>query len=188
MNAVTKMPKMVNGMNVDDLMTLISEVAKDPAKGMTTWHVATTWMGHDLQPLQDHRICHRRQARGTPLHLDVDEPVEIGGSTSANPQEYLLAALNACMQTASTWRNAVRGIVLETLEIENPRRHRYARVSSARSQRGAGLREPALHGPHQGQGIGEQFAEVHEAVMKTSPNFHNIAKPVALASTLVVVD
>jgi hypothetical protein len=37
-----------------------------------------------------------------------------------------------------------------------------------------------------GSGTREEFAEIHEAVMATSPNFHNVSRPVALKPTLVV--
>ena len=37
-----------------------------------------------------------------------------------------------------------------------------------------------------GSGTKEEFAEVHEAVMATSPNFYNLSRPVALKSDLVV--
>ena len=37
-----------------------------------------------------------------------------------------------------------------------------------------------------GNGTKEQFAEIHEAVMATSPNFYNLSQPVALKPTLVV--
>ena len=41
-NAMTTAPKVVNGINVDDLFSLIESVRQDPAKGVTHWHVATT--------------------------------------------------------------------------------------------------------------------------------------------------
>ena len=37
-----------------------------------------------------------------------------------------------------------------------------------------------------GNGTKEQFDEIHEAVMATSPNFYNLSRPVALEPTLVV--
>jgi hypothetical protein len=37
-----------------------------------------------------------------------------------------------------------------------------------------------------GDGTKEQFAEIHAAVMATSPNFYNVAHAVALQPTLVV--
>jgi hypothetical protein len=37
-----------------------------------------------------------------------------------------------------------------------------------------------------GDGTKEQFAEIHDAVIATSPNFYNLSRPVALKPTLVV--
>ena len=37
-----------------------------------------------------------------------------------------------------------------------------------------------------GSGTKEEFAEIHEAVMATSPNFHNVSRPVDLKPRLVV--
>jgi hypothetical protein len=37
-----------------------------------------------------------------------------------------------------------------------------------------------------GNGTREQFAEIHKTVMATSPNFHNVSRPVDLSPTLVV--
>ena len=44
-NAMTTAPKVVNGINVNDLFSLIESVRQDPAKSVTRWHVATTWQG-----------------------------------------------------------------------------------------------------------------------------------------------
>jgi hypothetical protein len=37
-----------------------------------------------------------------------------------------------------------------------------------------------------GSGTKEQFGEIHQAVMATSPNFYNMSRSVALKPTLVV--
>ena len=51
--------------------------------------------------------------------IDIDEPSELGGSNRfANPQEHLIAALNACMTVGYVAQCAVRGIKLESLTIE----------------------------------------------------------------------
>ena len=51
--------------------------------------------------------------------IDIDEPFELGGSNRfANPQEHLIAALNACMTVGYVAQCAVRGITLESLAIE----------------------------------------------------------------------
>ena len=51
--------------------------------------------------------------------FDIDEPEELGGGNAfANPQEHLLAALNACMTVGYVAQCSVRGIKLESLSIE----------------------------------------------------------------------
>lgn len=37
-----------------------------------------------------------------------------------------------------------------------------------------------------GSGTKKEFADIHEAVMATSPNFYNVSRPVALKPTLLV--
>jgi uncharacterized OsmC-like protein len=189
MNAVTKMPKIVNGLNVDDLMTLVGDVTKNPAKGMTSWHVATTWMGQTRSRSEVTGFVIGGNRVSRPFTLDIDEPAEIGGSnTSANPQEYLLAALNACMTVGYVAQCAVRGITLESLAIETDGDidlRGFLGIDPSVSPGYDSLRYTVRI---KGNATKEQFAEIHAAVMATSPNFHNIAKPVALMPTLVVVD
>ena len=51
--------------------------------------------------------------------IDIDEPRELGGSNNfANPQEHLIAALNAWMTVGYVAQCAVREITLESLSIE----------------------------------------------------------------------
>jgi hypothetical protein len=38
-----------------------------------------------------------------------------------------------------------------------------------------------------GKGSSEQFKEVHETVLKTSPNYWNMANPIKVKADLVVV-
>jgi hypothetical protein len=44
-NAQTNEPNIVNGLNVDDLFSLIEGVKGDASKATTSWRVATTWQG-----------------------------------------------------------------------------------------------------------------------------------------------
>src|SRR5262249_20993721 len=118
---------------------------------------------------------------------DSDEPCELCGSNRfANTQERLLAALNACIMVGYVAQCAVRGISLENLEIE---------TNGEIDLRGFLGIDPAVPPGYEnlsyivrikGSGTMEEFAEVHEAVMATSPNFYNVSRPVALKPTLVV--
>jgi len=191
MNAVaqTTQPKIVNGINVDDIMSLVGEITKNPARAMTNWHVTTTWMGQTRSRSEVDGFDIGGTHVDRHFTLDVDEPMEIGGSnTNANPQEYLLAALNACMTVGYVAQCAVRGIALESLEI---------RTEGNIDLRGFLGLDPTIAPGYEslrytvrikGNATKAQFAEVHAAVMATSPNYYNIAKPVALMPTLVVMD
>ena len=50
-------PKVVNGINVDNLLALVEGVRHDAAKGNTQWRVTTALAGPDAQP------CARRGLR-----------------------------------------------------------------------------------------------------------------------------
>ncbi len=65
--------------------------------------------------------------------IRVDEPYELCGTNQfANPQEYLLAALNACMIVGYSAVCALQGIELEELQHRNRGRYRSSRLSRHR--------------------------------------------------------
>ena len=186
-NAVTVAPNVVNGINVDDLFALIEGVKRDPAKGKTEWRVATTWQGqtHSRAEVEGFGMGGNEVPRR--FSIDIDEPCELGGSNQyANPQEHLIAALNACMMVGYVAQCAVRGITLESLAIE---------TEGEIDLRGFLGIDPAVKRGYdslrytvriKGNGTKEEFAAVHKAVMATSPNFHNVSRLVELKPTLVV--
>jgi uncharacterized OsmC-like protein len=180
-------PVTVNGINVDDLLALIDEVRRQPAQARTSWHVTTTWQGQarSRAEIENYEIGGKTVARR--FSIDIDEPIELGGSNRfANPQDHLIAALNACMTVGYVAQCAVRGITLESLAIE---------TDGEIDLRGFLGLDPAVPQGYEklrytvrikGNGSKEQFAEIHEAVMATSPNFYNLSRPVALEPVLVV--
>jgi hypothetical protein len=100
MNALveTTTPHMVNGINVDALTALLARVKQDAAKGKTTWRVTTTWQGQTRSRANVSGFAIGGEEVPRRFAFDIDEPYELGGSNAfANPQEYLIAALNACL-------------------------------------------------------------------------------------------
>jgi len=177
----------VNGINLNDLFALIEGVKRDAASGATNWRVTTTWQGqtHSRSQVEGFGIGGTKVPRR--FSIDIDEPCELGGGNAfANPQEHLLAALNACMTVGYVAQCAVRGITIEKLEIE---------TEGDIDLRGFLGLDPAIPPGYEnlryvvrikGDGSKEQFAEVHQAVMATSPNFYNVSQRIALQPTLVV--
>jgi uncharacterized OsmC-like protein len=189
MNAVTKslQPNIINGINVDDLKALIASVEQDSAQGKTSWHVATTWKGQARSRSEVTGFCIGGEEVSRRFSLDVDEPYELGGSNAfANPQEYLIAALNACMTVGYVAQCAIRGIMLESLEIETHGEIDLRGFLGIDPEVMRGYESLASTIRIKGNGTKEQFAEIHEAVIATSPNFYNISRPVALKPILVV--
>jgi uncharacterized OsmC-like protein len=183
----TTEPTVVNGINVDDLFALIDDVKREPAEGTTNWHVTTTWQGQarSRAEIESYEIGGKKVPRR--FSIDIDEPRELGGSNGfANPQDHLIAALNACMTVGYVAQCAVRGINLESLTIE---------TDGEIDLRGFLGIDPAVPQGYQnlsytvrirGNGTREQFAEVHKAVMATSPNFYNLSRPVTLNPAMIV--
>ena len=180
-------PTVVNGINVDDLFALIGNVRREPEKGKTNWRVTTTWQGQarSRAEIESYEIGGERVARR--FSIDIDEPRELGGSNSfANPQDHLIAALNACMTVGYVAQCAVRGITLESLAIETDGEidlRGFLGIDPAVPQ---GYENLSYTVRIKGSGTKEQFAEVHQAVMATSPNFYNLSRPVVLKPALVI--
>jgi uncharacterized OsmC-like protein len=183
----TVAPTAVNGINLDDLFALIEGVKTDPAKGKTHWRVSTTWQGQTRSRAEVEGFGIAGDEVPRRFAIDIDEPCELGGTNRfANPQEHLIAALNACMMVGYVAQCAVRGITLESLAIE---------TEGEIDLRGFLGIDPAVPPGYEslrykvrikGNGTKEQFAQIHETVMATSPNFYNLSRPVALQPTLVV--
>jgi uncharacterized OsmC-like protein len=177
----------VNGINVDDLFALIEGVKRNAAAGKTDWRVTTTWQGGARSRAQVDGFVIGGERASRRFSIDIDEPRELGGTNRyANPQEHLIAALNACMMVGYVAQCAVHGISLERLEIE---------TDGEIDLRGFLGIDPAVPPGYQnlnytvrikGSGTKEQFAEIHKAVTATSPNFYNLSRPVALKPILVV--
>jgi uncharacterized OsmC-like protein len=183
----TAEPTVVNGINVDDVFAQIEGVRRNPAKGKTNWRVTTTWQGQTRSRAQvdGFRIGGERVPRR--FSIDIDEPHELGGTDRfANPQEHLLAALNACLIVGYAAQCAVRGITLESLEIETAGEIDLRGFLGIDPTVPQGYESLSYVVRIKGSGTKEEFAEIHEAVMATSPNFYNVSRPVALKPTLVV--
>ena len=180
-------PQIINGLDVDDVKALIESVRANPANGATKWKVSSAWQGrtHNRSTVSSFFIGGEESKRD--FTIDIDEPEELGGGNQfANPQEYLLAALNSCMMVGYVALCSLNGIRLDSLEID---------IEGDIDLRGFfGLDENVAAGYEdldytvriRGDASPEQFEEIHQAVMKTSPNFYNLSQAVRLNAKLQV--
>src|ERR1700761_4214343 len=109
----------INNLDLKALGEMVQAIQADPARAMVQFRAKTAWTGQtrsestvDSYVLGGKRIARR-------FKIVADEPLELLGSdTAPNPQELLMSAVNACMTVGYVANAALRGIELETLEIE----------------------------------------------------------------------
>jgi uncharacterized OsmC-like protein len=183
----TDEPTVINGINLADLFAMIEGARRDAANAKTNWRVTTTWQGQTRSRAQVEGFGIGGEQVPRRFSIDIDEPCQLGGTDRfANPQEHLLAALNACMTVGYVAQCAVRGITLQSLEIETDGEIDLRGFLGIDPAVPAGYEKLSYVVRIKGNGTKEQFAEIHEAVMATSPNFYNVSQAVTLKPTLVV--
>ena len=119
--------------------------------------------------------------------MDIDEPFELGGGNAyANPQEYLLAALNACMMVGYTALCALQGIALHKLEITTEGDIDLRGFFGLDPSVAPGYRALRTRVVIKGDGTEEQLRKIHELVLATSPNFYNVTRAVPVVPSLII--
>lgn len=185
LDVTTKVP--VNGLDLEALGDMVGAIEKDSGKAKAGFQVTTRWLGQTRSEavVEGFDIGGERVVRSH--KIIADEPCQLlGGDSAPNPQELLMAAVNACMMVGYVAGAAIRGITLESLEI---------RTRGELDLRGfLGLDDSIPPGYEQidyevrikGNGSPEQFEEIHQTVMKTSPNYFNMSRPIRMNGSLQV--
>ena len=184
MSVTTK--QLVNDINTEGLRQAIREITEDSSKGMTTWMVSTEWKGGTRSDTTVRECKIGGQSIKRDFKIRVDEPLELCGTNQyANPQEYLLAAFNACMTVGYAVGCAMHGIVLESLRIETEGEidlRGFMEIDTSVKPGYEGLRYKVFI---KGEGTAEQFKQVHETVQRTSPNRFNLANAIPVKGQLI---
>lgn len=177
----------LNGLEPAALATTVAAIAAEPSLAPVAFRARTSWKG---------RFCSQTDVESYDLSgktierrhtIRCDEPSELfGTNTAPNPQDLLLAALNACMMVGFVVAATARGIRIEALEIDS---------SADLDLRGAfGVDPDVPPGAEcirytirvKGDGTREQFEEIHREMSATSPNRFHITSPIRLEPRLVV--
>jgi uncharacterized OsmC-like protein len=176
-----------NGLDLESLGQLVGEIKKDSAKGFVRFKVASSWKGQTRSEARVESYFMNGQEIPRRFSIAADEPPELlGQNTAPNPQELLMAAFNACIMVGYVATASVMGISLDSIEIQ---------TEGELDLRGfLGIDENVKPGYDsiqytvhiKGDGSPEQFQAVHENVLKTSPNYFNISRPVAVNARLVI--
>ena len=182
------MKNIVNDIDVDALEGFVADVGANPEQATMQFGITTRWTGQLRSESRAEPIV---MGNGETIERDftiaADEPEQIFGSNEApNPQELLLAALNACMTVGYVEGAAVRGIRLSKLEIATRGELDLRGLLQLSDTVPPGY--PAIDYVVRiaGDGTPEQFAEIHAEVQKVSPNFDNLARAIRMNASLQV--
>ena len=119
-NAIEQKNEIVNGVNVDQIMNVISEIEADSSYAKIQWRATNKWIDGSLSRsrIKDFFAGNSEdKLRNQEFILDADEPVIVAGQDSApNSMEYVLHALATCLTGTLIYHAAVRGIEIEAVE------------------------------------------------------------------------
>lgn len=178
----------VNDIDVGALEEFVDDIKANPAHAIIDFGVTTRWTG---QMRSESRTQPIRMGNGETIDRDfvikADEPEEILGSNeAANPQELLLAALNACMTVGYVAGASKRGLTLSKLEIETKGTLDLRGFFALSDTVPPGYPNLEYVVRIAGDATPEQFEEIHAEVQATSPNFDNIARAIRIDAKLEV--
>jgi len=177
----------VNDLDLDALGAVVAAIGSDPAKALVRFSVETRWTGRtgSKSTVSGYEIGGARVERR--FQIAADEPLELlGANTAPNPQELLMSAINACMTVGYVAGAALRGITLDLLEIDTTGQLDLRGFLGLDDSVPAGYERLDYVVRIAGNGTREQFAEIHSTVMKTSPNYFNMARPIRMNGKLEI--
>lgn len=115
-----KQPQQLNGVDVGALFATIAAVKQDPGLAEFQFRASNRWLdgGLNRSTIQAFHGCRAEDSsRSRPFVLDADEPpVLLGQDRGANPVEYVLHALAACLTTTMVYHAAARGIEIRGVQ------------------------------------------------------------------------
>jgi uncharacterized OsmC-like protein len=115
------MSKVINGVNVTEMMQTIDAVKANPTVAKFRFRLQNEWFdgGHNRSAVNGFSGAGQELQRPTSFLLHADEPlVLLGRDQAPNPAEYLLTALAACVTTSLVYHAAARGIKIEEIESQ----------------------------------------------------------------------
>jgi uncharacterized OsmC-like protein len=177
----------VNGLDLKALGDVVEAIEKDAGQAKAAFEVTTRWAGQTRSEsvVEGFTLGGERVSR---THKIVaDEPFELlGGDSAPNPQELLMAAFNACITVGYVAGASLKGINLESLEIRTRGELDLRGFLGLSDTVPLGYEEIEYQVRIKGDGSREQFEEIHQTVLKTSPNYFNISRPIRVNATLSV--
>lgn len=177
----------VNGIDIRKLKEFSKKVSENKTEGVTQFNVHTEWLGGtaSVTKVQEWRLGNQRYSRD--FNILIDEPKELlGENLAANPQEFLMAAFNACVAVGYVIQAAVENIKLTKLEIITGGEIDLRGFLGIDSNVASGYEQIHSKVKISSNGTKEQIEKMHETVIQTSPNYWNILNAVGINIDLMI--
>jgi uncharacterized OsmC-like protein len=111
--------QLVNGVAVNDLHATVDNIKATPGLAKFKFRIRNQWAdaGQNRSTVDKFYGAGQEIGRSRPFLVEADEPpILLGKDAAANPVEYLLHALAACLTTSMVYHAAARGIEIERVE------------------------------------------------------------------------
>lgn len=177
----------LNGIDLMAFAQFAEDIRQTPENAKAQFEVNTKWNGQTRSITTIKSYDLRGETLPRSFTVEADEPTELlGTNTAPNPQELLMAALNACMTVGYVANAAAKGVTVRSLEIKT--------VGQLDLRGFLGLDESVNPGYDEVEYIVHidadatqvQLEEIHQAVIRTSPNFANFARAIKMMPKLVM--
>ncbi|MEK4730425.1 MULTISPECIES: OsmC family protein [unclassified Paenibacillus] len=177
----------INGLNIGALKQFAGAVEQNSNDGIAKFQVTTEWTGGTKSATSVKEMKLGEQQLERDFEILIDEPAELlGENQAANPQEFLMAALNACMIVGYVAAASLENVHLKSLRIETKGQLDLRGFLGLDENIKPGYEELHYKVVVNGDGTQEQWNRIHETVLRTSPNRWNIANAIQLNSEFVV--
>lgn len=108
-----------NGVDVTALAETMKAIENDGSLATFVFRSRNKWLdgGHNRTSVNEFYGAGQEHRRSTTILMDADEPpVLLGFDRAANPVEYVLHALAACVTTSMVYHAAARGVTIHEVE------------------------------------------------------------------------
>lgn len=173
--------KMVNGINVDQLVKTIELIKENPKIAEFQFRARNTWVDgtHNRARVKDFFGALQEDDSRPAIEFEIDEPpVLCGRNLGPNPVEYLLVALSGCLTTSLVAHAAARGIAIRKVESRYEGDLDLQGFLGLSEQIPVGYKNIRVFFKIDADLSDEQKEELVRMAQKYSPVFNSIAKPV----------
>jgi uncharacterized OsmC-like protein len=175
-----------NGVNVEDLTTLVSRVKANPSLGKFQFRSKSKWINraHSHSTFDSLHGVGMEYKRTTPLFLEGDEPAALLGTDLApSAGEAALHALSSCLSVTYAYSATAMGIDISSLSFELETDTDLRGFMELDKSVRPGLSHIRVKVNLDCNGTPQQIKDLHAQVLRTSPLYDTFKNPVDIRVT-----